>query len=92
MGGAKWINGRQTWFNEIWEFLTRGLDSHGHLPPAGMAATTIALGWAHTCVIVVGGGVKCWGLNDDGQLGVGSTVQQNSPVDVPLGAGNMVTI
>ena len=64
-------------------------DTHDHFPLAGIAATTIALGRSHTCVIVAGGGVKCWGLNDDGQLGIGNTVQQNSPANVPLGAGNM---
>ncbi len=54
---------------------------------AGVTATAIALGDAHTCVIVTGGGVKCWGKNENGQLGIGNTVQKISPVDVSLGAG-----
>ena len=38
-------------------------------------------------MIVNGGGVKCWGDNNFGQLGIGSIIQQNSPVDVDLGPG-----
>jgi hypothetical protein len=41
------------------------------------------------CVIVTGGGVKCWGRNNYGQLGIGETYQQprNIPMDVSLGSG-----
>jgi hypothetical protein len=53
----------------------------------GVSATAIAAGFDYTCVLVTWGGVKCWGRNDYGQLGIGNTVQQNSPVDVSLGSG-----
>ena len=59
------------------------------LPPAsplvlsGVIAMAIAVGGYHTCAIVTGDGVKCWGWNFYGQLGIGSTTQQNSPVQVP---------
>ena len=33
----------------------------------------IALGGGHTCVILTDGGVKCWGWNNKGQLGLGNT-------------------
>jgi hypothetical protein len=53
----------------------------------GVSAIAIALGTGHTCALVTGGGLKCWGRNDAGQLGIGSTAQQNSPVAVDLGPG-----
>jgi alpha-tubulin suppressor-like RCC1 family protein len=53
---------------------------------AGVSATAIALAGGHTCAIEADGGVKCWGRNDYGQLGIGSIEQQTSPVSVP-GAG-----
>jgi hypothetical protein len=50
---------------------------------AGVNAIAIASGGCHVCVIATGGGVKCWGLNVNGQLGVGDIANRNSPVDVP---------
>jgi len=43
---------------------------------AGLANSAIAGGNAHTCA-VVSGGVQCWGKNDRGQLGDGSSVTQS---------------
>jgi alpha-tubulin suppressor-like RCC1 family protein len=49
----------------------------------GVSATAIALEYYHTCAIEAGGGVKCWGRNYAGQLGIGNTSDQTSPVAVP---------
>jgi hypothetical protein len=52
---------------------------------AGVSATAIVTGRYHSCAMEKGGGVKCWGLNEDMQLGIGNGDSQLSPVDV-LGA------
>ena len=39
----------------------------------GRTAKLLATGAAHTCVVLDNDAVKCWGLNDDGQLGLGDT-------------------
>jgi hypothetical protein len=56
----------------------------------GVIATAINLGYGHTCVILTGGGLKCWGLNVYGQLGIGNTFEMHIPVDVSLGAGALI--
>jgi hypothetical protein len=64
----------------------------GLLCLAGVSATAIASGYSHTCALVTGGGVKCWGYNLYAQLGIGPTALQwgiyiASPVDLDIGSG-----
>jgi len=47
----------------------------------------ISAGNAHTCALTVGGNVKCWGNNMQGQLGNGANTIQTMPVTV-LGLAN----
>jgi alpha-tubulin suppressor-like RCC1 family protein len=43
---------------------------------------TLSLGESYTCAVTTGGGVTCWGLNSDGQLGDGTTTRRLTPVSV----------
>jgi alpha-tubulin suppressor-like RCC1 family protein len=54
-----------------------------------MNAARVAGGWGHTCILSAGGGVRCWGNNEYGQLGYGETSEYRfTPVDVlDLGSG-----
>ena len=68
----------------------RSLSRLTESPPfSGASAFAISAGAQHTCAVVTGGGVKCWGLNNAGQLGVRNTSQKNSPVAVQMGSGGL---
>jgi alpha-tubulin suppressor-like RCC1 family protein len=54
--------------------------------PSGLVPDLVACGGRHTCVLG-GGAVHCWGANDSGQLGIGSTNAQSVPTVAALPAG-----
>lgn len=60
---------------------------------SGLASGVVGIdaGGDHTCVVVAGGEVKCWGLNEDGQLGDGTVVSRQTPVSVS-GLGGVTNV
>jgi alpha-tubulin suppressor-like RCC1 family protein len=67
---------------------------------AGAVPTAAALGYLHSCALLVGDQVKCWGDNSAGQLGLGDTQNRGGnansmgpqlpPVALPTGVQRIV--
>ncbi len=55
--------------------------------PAGVSATAVAAGAAHSAALGSNGAVYTWGNNSFGQLGIGNTTSSSVPVKVTLPAG-----
>ena len=55
---------------------------------ADISVTSIAAGEWSTCALTSDGALWCWGINSQGQLGIGSDDQQeNVPMVVSFGTG-----
>lgn len=84
---ARLTNGAVTcWGTEsTYGELGNGASGSQAVPPAAIAlpapstAIDVSAGRYHTCAVLTGGGVTCWGRNTDGQLGIGSVVDKSVP-------------
>lgn len=54
----------------------------------GADATAIAAGTEHTCAILVGDELMCWGRNEQGQLGLGNAMNVGDN-ETPMSAGTI---
>ncbi len=72
-------------------------DTKGIYRPVDVSGLTsgvdfISTGYAFTCAVTDGGGARCWGNNEYGQLGNNSTTNYAFPVDVSGLASGVSTI
>lgn len=84
----------QCWGNNVHGQLGNGTTTNSTAPVtvAGLSAsaTTLGAGNTHTCAFTVAGTVECWGGNNNGQLGNGTTANSTVP-GVITGLGATVT-
>ena len=76
----------QCWGNNFNGTIGNGQAAYGTVPPTTVAGVTnaigIAAGGGHSCALLSDHSMKCWGGNQYGELGDGTTTRQTSAVPV----------
>ncbi|MBI4700605.1 MAG: hypothetical protein HY744_05490 [Deltaproteobacteria bacterium] len=80
-GGTLWCWGRNA-NGQLGDGTTQDKTSPVQVPALGTSALAVAAGNDHTCAVKAGGTLWCWGNNEYGQLGDGTTQKKLSPVQV----------
>ncbi len=90
------VGGVKCWGNDTWGVLGNGELGSSRIPTDVVGLTTgvaaIAMSGSHACALTTEGSVKCWGYNFHGELGDGTRVNRETPVDVVGLPMNIVAI
>ncbi|MBN1655592.1 MAG: hypothetical protein JXA30_17630, partial [Deltaproteobacteria bacterium] len=70
-------------FGQVGDGSTTRRDEPTRVVDLSGSVAQVALGDGHTCALLTNGTVQCWGDNEHGQLGDGSTTSSTSPKTVP---------
>ncbi len=77
---------RYVWHDGTWLRLPSLANASGSPVPGAVTGINNAIaasaGQNHTCAVLGGGTVQCWGLNSGGQLGRGNMAFSDVPVTV----------
>jgi alpha-tubulin suppressor-like RCC1 family protein len=91
---VKTDSGVYCWGSNYWGQLGDGTRLDRSVPVAVSGLTSgaamVSAAYSHTCAVTVSGGARCWGSNDVGQLGDGTTTERVTPVE-PIGLDGGVT-